>query len=315
MDLQGEEEQTEEVYYEWIQQKIVMHWPGEDVPDPDTFVARSCRWLVDAKWFQSFSALCILTNVTLICLSHEGESEEFRAMQDVQNDVFFGIMCAEVMMKFTGQGVHNFWKENFNRFDVLLVIFTSISAGTGSTLRTISQVVRSFRLARFMRTLTRNKLIEAMFDTVMLSIKQVVPVVLVLALGMSIFSVIGVAFFGNVKFGSRLGPQANFQNFTSALLTLLQILFGDEWHDLAEDCSRMPPFCTQNFETGDGRVLSYGDCGNEFGFLYFLTYKVLCEFTILNLFVGMILNNFAFCADGGDKKTIIRRVRALTYLP
>lgn len=247
----------------------------------------------------------MLTNVVFISLSHEGESDNFKVIIAYQNNLFFGIMAVEVVLNLIAQGVHNFWKEGLNRFDVALIIVTAICTLVGSNLRTISQVVRSFRLARFSRALFRNKLIEAMFDTVVLSIKQVLPVILVLTLGMSIFAVIGVSFFGTVKMGSRLGPTVHFERFGAAFLSLTQILFGDEWHQLMEDCALQPPYCTQNFVAADGRVLSYGDCGLPMSPIYFMSFKVLCEFTILNLFVGMILNNFSFCAEGNSARTII----------
>jgi hypothetical protein len=284
---------------------MILHWPGEDVDPPDSRLSQMCRAVVQFRWFQNFSALCVLTNVVCISLSHEGESEEFSLVISYQNDIFFGIMCAEVLLNFIALGIHNFWKDNLNRFDVTLIIVTTVCTIAGSGLRTISQVIRSFRLARFSRALFRNKLIEAMFDTVLLSVKQVLPVILVLALGMSIFAVIGVAFFGTVKMGNRLGPTVHFESFGAAFLSLTQILFGDEWHQLMEDCSLQHPFCTTNFVTADGRVLSYGDCGQALSPVYFMSFKVLCEFTILNLFVGMILNNFSFCADGGNARTII----------
>lgn len=154
-------------------------------------------------------------------------------------------MVLETFLNYLAAGVHNFWKDKYNKFDVMLIVVTTVCTIVGSQLRTISQVIRSLRLARFSRALLKNKLIESMFDTVMLSVKQVLPVILVLALGMSIFAVVGVAFFGTVKMGKRMGTQANFQRFGSAFMTLFQVLFGDEWHLLMEDCSLRPPYCTQ----------------------------------------------------------------------
>jgi len=302
---QSEAEQTDEIYYEWIQQKMVIHWPGEDVDPPDTWLSNTVRFVVESSIFQKFSAACVLTNVVFISCSHEGESQYFSDLIAYQNNLFFVIMVVETFLNYLAQGIHNFWKNGYNRFDVTLILITAVCTLIGSNLRTISQMVRSFRLARFSKTLLRNKLISAMFDTVALSIGQVLPVVLVLCLGMSIFAVIGVAFFGNIKMGTRLGVQANFQDFGSAFLTLFQILFGDEWHDLMEDCALQPPYCTPNFVAHDGRILSYGDCGLAYSPVFFLCFKVLCEFTILNLFVGMILNNFSFCADGGSTKSVI----------
>ncbi len=41
----------------------------------------------------------------------------------------------------------------------------------------------------------------------------------------------------------------------------------------------------------------YGDCGSTASWLFFLCFKIVCEYIMLNLFVGMILDNFSFITD------------------
>ena len=163
----------------------------------------------------------------------------------------------------------------------------------------ISQVVRVLRLAKFLRALQKNKLIKSVFDTVVLSAPQVINIVVVLFIAMTIFAVLGVSSFGSVSYGSRLGPQANFFNFPMAMMTLFQIMFGDEWMFLMDDCSIEPPFCTEAFPDPHDptKLLSYGDCGSAFAPVYFICYILLCTCTMLNLFVGMVINNFSFCSN------------------
>jgi hypothetical protein len=67
---QGEENQNQEIYYEWIQHKMILHWPGEDQDDPDTKEAKMCRSVVNSMWFKWFSSTCVVTNVVLICLRY-----------------------------------------------------------------------------------------------------------------------------------------------------------------------------------------------------------------------------------------------------
>jgi voltage-dependent calcium channel L type alpha-1D len=302
---QSGEERTEEIYYEWIQKQLLIHWPGEDVEPPNHWFRNKVRFTVDSPIFQKFSAACVLANVIFISCSHEGEAQEFSDLIEMQNNLFLAIMISEMLLNLVGHGIQNFWKNGYNRFDVLIIVITLVCLIFQENLRIISQMMRSLRLARFSKTLLKNKLISAMFDTVALSLKQVLPILCVLGLCMSIYAVIAVTFFGNIRLGVRLGIQSNFQNFGSAFRTLFQIMFGDEWHELMEDCALQPPFCTSHFVARDGRVLSYGDCGVAYSPLFFVSFKVLCEYTILNLFVGLILNNFSFCADADRRRTVI----------
>ncbi len=71
------------------------------------------------------------------------------------------------------------------------------------------------------------------------------------------------------------------------MLTLFQILFGDDWDVLMDDCEVKPPFCTKRFfDEVTGMEMSYGDCGSAFAPAYFISFIVICQFTMINLFVG-----------------------------
>ncbi|KAJ1490946.1 hypothetical protein T484DRAFT_1776292 [Baffinella frigidus] len=94
--------------------------------------------------------------------------------------------------------------------------------------------------------------------------------------------------------------QANFTSYYHAMMTLFQVLFGDEWHQLMEDGLIAEPLCTQRFKTLEGVEMNYGDCGSSFAPYFFLIFIIVCNFTMLNLFVGMIINNFSFVHESGD---------------
>ena len=60
---------------------------------------------------------------------------------------------------------------------------------------------------------------------------------------------------------------------------------GEEWNLLVYDASVQAPACTEEFE-GKG----YGDCGVPvmWSFLIFFAFKLVAEFVLINLFVGMV---------------------------
>ena len=47
----------------------------------------------------------------------------------------------------------------------------------------------------------------------------------------------------------------------------------------------------------DGKYFSFGDCGSQYAIFTFVLFKLVCESMLLNLFIGMILDNFSFITD------------------
>lgn len=71
------------------------------------------------------------------------------------------------------------------------------------------------------------------------------------------------------------------------------------------DLSVEPPSCTPIFQAPDvygwERTgypnYSFGDCGNAGARYFFVAFKLVCENIMLNLFIGMILDNFSYITD------------------
>jgi hypothetical protein len=148
------------------------------------------------------------------------------------------------------------------------------------------------RLVRFIRQMTSNKLIKATVEAAVLSVPQVANIFVILFLALSIFAIIVVSTYGTTKSGFRLSPTASFATFPNAMLTLYQMMFGDEWMEIMDDCRVQYPECTPVFPGH-----TYGDCGSSFAPLYFVLFFLVCKFTTVNLFVGMVINNFLYCTN------------------
>eukprot|EP00291_Cryptomonas_curvata_P027982 CAMPEP_0172209912 /NCGR_PEP_ID=MMETSP1050-20130122/35413_1 /TAXON_ID=233186 /ORGANISM="Cryptomonas curvata, Strain CCAP979/52" /LENGTH=356 /DNA_ID=CAMNT_0012889911 /DNA_START=818 /DNA_END=1885 /DNA_ORIENTATION=+ len=154
---------------------------------------------------------------------------------------------------------------------------------------------------------------RAVFNTLEGSIGQAINICAVLTLFLVVFATIAVQLFGTTKFGQRLGSTANFYNVSSAMLTLIQILFGDELERIVDDCGVQPPHCTKAQENAiPGSPLEYSDCGSEFSILFFIAFTVVCDFTCMNLFVGMIIKNFVCCLDQEDSFLHIEDLRMIS---
>ena len=74
-----------------------------------------------------------------------------------------------------------------------------------------------------------------------------------------------------------------------SIVTLLQIVFGDEWHEMMIDCSVQPPFCDTVLPS-----LSSGDCGTPLAPLYFLSFKFVVHSMFLNIVVASFIDGLQY---------------------
>jgi hypothetical protein len=112
-----------------------------------------------------------------------------------------------------------------------------------------------------------------------------------------------VPVFGNTKPGWRISKSANFQDLPNAIGTLWQVLFGDEWHTIVDDLGVRAPACTPAsagvlLPTGE----AFDDCGDRFApILFFIVFRVVVAWWLLQVFTGVLVHRFSFCAAQYDE--------------
>ena len=110
------------------------------------------------------------------------------------------------------------------------------------------------------------------------------------------YSIIGMNAFCYVRFQSSISPDANFQSFKIAFMTLLRISTGEGWGGLMSDYARLqsPNFvCVeiksyQDFKNANGNL----GCGSSWAYFFFFSFEVLFKMIVLNLFIAVILQSF-----------------------
>ena len=101
------------------------------------------------------------------------------------------------------------------------------------------------------------------------SVKQIWYVLLVLALIMFTWAVFGIERFGEVKHGFTIDKHTNFADFSNAIYTLTQVMFGS-WIYVRKDCRVKWPDCTPG-----------SDCGSWMATPYFLSYLLINSFIMV----------------------------------
>lgn len=277
-----------------IQKFISTAWPELLVKPPSNLIQRGLRGILESKLFSTFSIGCIILNFIGMSLVHRGQDDIWSFWLNLQNDIFFAVYAAETLAGVIGWGPTLFFKKPLNRLDTVIVCAVYCVQLASPQNRKAVQILRLFRLYRVFRlAVTQSITMHAVFETLEGSIAQAINICTVLLLFLTVFATIAVQLFGTTRFGERLGTTANFYEVSTAILTLIQILFGDEVEKLVDDCSIQPPFCTEEFrDPVTGLSLGSGDCGSDFAVLFFVAFTVVCDFTCMNLFVGYaIVNN------------------------
>ncbi len=290
-----------ESQYLRYQRLLQMYKPKYDYfPPPRGRAFAAIRAFVHSKYFQCFSSACVFMNVIFMFTVHANASPEYNLVLHWQNLIFFGEIVVELVIFTVGFGPGCFINDHWKGFDLFVAIFCT--AGYVTDHPQVSQFVKVFRLMRILRLLRMIRSIKVILDTMVASVSQLINILLLLGLVYAMFAAVAVQCFGTTKHGFRMGPTANFDTWSNAMMTIAQIITGDEWMDILYDCSVEYPSCTRQFSRDHvhgwtGADLSFGDCGSAYARTFFVSLKLICENVMLNLFIGMILGNFSFITE------------------
>lgn len=81
----------------------------------------------------------------------------------------------------------------------------------------------------------------------------------------------------------------NFSTFFTALLNLLRLTAGEDWHEMMYDTMNHSPSCVRG-----------QSCGNSFNFLFFISFIISIRLIMFNIFVLIVLQQFEenyICSD------------------
>jgi hypothetical protein len=127
--------------------------------------------------------------MAFMALRHFGQDDTWNTVQIISAGVFTGIFALEAVIKIVGLGPRVYWASWNNRFDLGLAIGSVVASffegGTVGSLLRVFRILRVMRMLRYSKTLTR------MLATLVLSLPGFLNVLLVVAVCLFIFAVIG----------------------------------------------------------------------------------------------------------------------------
>jgi len=263
---------------------------------------------ISHPWFDPFIMVCISLNALVMGIQYHGMSEEMSEAIFWTNMVFAVIFTLEMALKLLGVGFPAYWRDNWNRFDFLIVWGTWGGVIIKFTLETdvgsVASIVRMFRIGRILRLLHSCKTLKHLFNTFIKSLPSLTNVGGLLAIILFMYSVLGVQLFALYELNSDLNEHAHFQGFWMSMLTLFRFSTGENWNGMMHSMSERSDTCEDNPSYNDNWCIIRANKGtvgcvplNKCGepavlYLYFYSFTLCITLVMLNLFIGIILDAF-----------------------
>jgi len=195
------------------------------------------------EYFDAFIITVIIINT--FCLAMDKYPNFDNVILDtlnVLNYIFTIIFTTETILKTTGLGWKVFIKENFNKFDLVIVIISIIELqmSSGSDGPGIFSSLRGFRLMKIFK-LFRSGDLKILLDSITFTLGTIGDYVILLMLFMYVFALLGMSIFagkirfdedGKVDLANGKPPRANFDTLPWAIITIFEVMMGEGWNDI-----------------------------------------------------------------------------------
>ncbi|XP_043570328.1 voltage-dependent T-type calcium channel subunit alpha-1G-like isoform X2 [Chiloscyllium plagiosum] len=295
---------------------------------PQSKIRLICSKIISHKMFDHIVLVIIFLNCITIAMERpkiDPKSAE-RIFLIFSNYIFTVIFLTEMAVKLVAMGLcfgqRTYLKSSWNILDGLLVmisvidILVSLVSDSGTKILGMLRVLRLLRTLRPLRVISRAPGLKLVVETLMSSLKPIGNIVVICCAFFIIFGILGVQLFKG-KFYICLGEDTrnitnksdcfqanykwtrhkyNFDNLGQALMSLFVLASKDGWVDIMYDGLDAVGIDQQP-------IMNY----NPWMLLYFISFLLIVAFFVLNMFVGVVVENFHKCRKHQEVEEAKRR--------
>ncbi|XP_062999326.1 voltage-dependent T-type calcium channel subunit alpha-1H [Elgaria multicarinata webbii] len=295
---------------------------------PQNRLRATCQKVITHKMFDHVVLVFIFLNCITIALERpdiDPNSTE-RIFLSVSNYIFTAIFVAEMMVKVVAlgffSGKNTYLQSSWNVLDGVLVfvsiidIIVSMASAGGAKILGILRVLRLLRTLRPLRVISRAPGLKLVVETLISSLRPIGNIVLICCAFFIIFGILGVQLFKG-KFYYCEGPDIrnvsnkadctnaryrwvrrkyNFDNLGQALMSLFVLSSKDGWVNIMYDGLDAVGIDQQPSQNHNPWML-----------LYFISFLLIVSFFVLNMFVGVVVENFHKCRQHQEAEEARRR--------
>uniref|UniRef100_A0A8W4FPL3 Calcium voltage-gated channel subunit alpha1 I n=1 Tax=Sus scrofa TaxID=9823 RepID=A0A8W4FPL3_PIG len=288
-----------------------------------------CQTIIAHKLFDYVVLAFIFLNCITIALERpqiEAGSTE-RIFLTVSNYIFTAIFVGEMTLKVPVSlglyfGEQAYLRSSWNVLDGFLVfvsiidIVVSLASAGGAKILGVLRVLRLLRTLRPLRVISRAPGLKLVVETLISSLKPIGNIVLICCAFFIIFGILGVQLFKG-KFYHCLGVDTrnitnrsdcvaanyrwvhhkyNFDNLGQALMSLFVLASKDGWVNIMYNGLDAVAVDQQPVPNHNPWML-----------LYFISFLLIVSFFVLNMFVGVVVENFHKCRQHQEAEEARRR--------
>ncbi|KAM6957182.1 LOW QUALITY PROTEIN: voltage-dependent P/Q-type calcium channel subunit alpha-1A [Aplochiton taeniatus] len=238
------------------------------------------RHIVKTQAFY-WTVLCLVgLNTLCVAVVHYDQPDPLSDFLYFAEFIFLGIFMSEMCIKMYGLGKQAYLNSSFNCFDCIVicgsifeVLWSIIQPGTSFGI----SVLRALRLLRIFKVTKYWASLRNLVVSLLNSMKSIISLLFLLFLFIVVFALLGMQLFGG-QFNFENGtPPTNFDTFPAAIMTVFQILTGEDW----------------NMVMYDG-IKSQGGVNKGMAFsVFFIVLTLFGNYTLLNVFLAIAVDNLA----------------------
>nr|XP_026690675.1 voltage-dependent T-type calcium channel subunit alpha-1G isoform X3 [Ciona intestinalis] len=311
---------------DWVQRK--KDW-SLYLFSPELKFRKAVQKITEHKLFDYMILLLIFGNCITIALERPSLKEEDheRKVIDGFNNVFTFVFLLELILKVIASGFYighkAYLKSGWNVLDFFLVasslidVIMTLTYSSGSKLLGILRVFRLLRALRPLRVISRAPGLKLVVQTLISSLKPIGNIVLICCAFFLIFGILGVQVLKG-KFYYCDGPDLrnvtnktdcllssnnqwvnrryNFDDVGQALMSLFVISSKDGWVEIMYHGIDATGIDQQPIRNSNPWML-----------LYFVSFLLIVGFFVLNMFVGVVVENFHRCREEHELEEQKRR--------
>uniref|UniRef100_A0A8V5GXT2 Voltage-dependent L-type calcium channel subunit alpha n=1 Tax=Melopsittacus undulatus TaxID=13146 RepID=A0A8V5GXT2_MELUD len=200
---------------------------------------RRCRGAVKSVSFYWTVLLLVFLNTLTIASEHHGQPPWLTQTQAYANKALLSLFAAEMLLKLYALGPACYFTSFFNRFDCFVVcggVLETALVERGAMEPLGISVLRCVRLLRVFKVTRHWASLSNLVGSLLNSMKSIASLLLLLFLFIIIFALLGMQLFGGrFSFDETQTKRSTFDTFPQALLTVFQILTGEDWNAVMYD--------------------------------------------------------------------------------
>uniref|UniRef100_A0A8B9N8U0 Uncharacterized protein n=1 Tax=Accipiter nisus TaxID=211598 RepID=A0A8B9N8U0_9AVES len=276
---------------------------------------KTCYKIVEHNWFETFIVFMILLSSGALAFEdiYIEQRKTIKIILEYADKIFTYIFILEMVLKWVAYGFQTYFTNAWCWLDFLIVSLVSLVANAlGFSELSAIKSLRTLRALRPLRALSRFEGMRVVVNALTGAIPSIMNVLLVCLTFWLIFSIMGVNLFAgkfyhcvNTTTGVNFPPEkvsnatvcknlmmtsvdvqwknvkVNFDNVGAGYLSLLQVATFKGWMNIM-------------YAAVDSRETEkqpkYED--NLYMYIYFVAFIIFGSFFTLNLFIGVIIDNF-----------------------